>query len=134
MAEEIQNKTSDAPAKEQPKSSGTGTTSSSTTKTGENRGDSPNRRSDRPVRNNRPQRRGRGNKPFYAKKVCRFCTKQIDEKGIDYKNIDLMRRYVMPSGKIVPRRINGNCAKHQRRITAEVKKARILALLPFMDR
>ena len=71
---------------------------------------------------------------FYAKKVCKFCTGQFSEANIDYKNIELLRRYVMPSGKIVPRRINGNCAKHQRRVVTEVKKARIMALLPFLDR
>ncbi|NPV01458.1 MAG: 30S ribosomal protein S18 [Brevinematales bacterium] len=71
---------------------------------------------------------------FYTKKVCKFCTKQIDEKNIDYKNIELMRKFVMPSGKIVPRRINGSCARHQRRVSEEIKKARIIALLPFLDR
>ncbi|OHD54548.1 MAG: 30S ribosomal protein S18 [Spirochaetes bacterium GWF1_51_8] len=71
---------------------------------------------------------------FYTKKVCKFCTKQIDEKNINYKNIELMRKFVMPSGKIVPRRINGNCARHQRRVSEEIKKSRIIALLPFLDR
>jgi small subunit ribosomal protein S18 len=81
-------------------------------------------------------RRGGGDKKkfFYTKKVCKFCTKQIDEKNIDYKNIELMRKFVMPSGKIVPRRINGSCARHQRRVSEEIKKARIIALLPFLDR
>jgi small subunit ribosomal protein S18 len=71
---------------------------------------------------------------FYTKKVCKYCTRQIDEKMIDFKNIDTMKRYVMPSGKILPRRISGNCAKHQRKIVREIKKARIIALLPFLDR
>lgn len=71
---------------------------------------------------------------FYTKKVCKFCTGQIDEKHIDYKNIDVLRRYVMPSGKIVPRRITGNCARHQRMVTTEIKKARVLAFLPYVDR
>jgi small subunit ribosomal protein S18 len=71
---------------------------------------------------------------FYTKKVCKYCTRQIDEKMIDYKNIDMLKRYVMPSGKILPRRISGNCAKHQRKIVREIKKARIIALLPFLDR
>jgi len=80
--------------------------------------------------------RGGGDKKkfFYTKKVCKFCTKQVDEKNIDYKNIELMRKFVMPSGKIVPRRINGSCARHQRRVSEEIKKARIIALLPFLDR
>ncbi len=71
---------------------------------------------------------------FYTKKVCKYCTRQIDEKMINYKNIDMLKRYVMPSGKILPRRISGNCAKHQRKIVREIKKARIIALLPFLDR
>lgn len=71
---------------------------------------------------------------FYTKKVCKFCTRQLEEKALDYKNVDLLRRFVMPSGKILPRRISGNCAKHQRMAVREVKKARIIALLPFLDR
>jgi small subunit ribosomal protein S18 len=71
---------------------------------------------------------------YYTKKVCKFCTKQVEEKAINYKNVDLLKRFVMPSGKILPRRISGNCAKHQRRVVVEVKNARILAILPIMDR
>jgi len=71
---------------------------------------------------------------FYTKKVCKFCTHQMEEKALDYKNVDLLRRFVMPSGKILPRRISGNCAKHQRMAVREVKKARIIAFLPFLDR
>ncbi len=93
-----------------------------------------------PVRQGRDFGPGRGSqmsdrkKFFYTKKVCKYCTRQIDEKMIDYKNIDTLKRYVMPSGKILPRRISGNCAKHQRKIVREIKKARIIALLPFLDR
>lgn len=76
---------------------------------------------------------GERKKFFYTKKVCKFCTRQLDTKTIDYKN-DMLKRYVMPSGKILPRRISGNCAKHQRVIVREIKKARIIALLPFLDR
>lgn len=71
---------------------------------------------------------------FYTKKVCKFCTRQMEEKALDYKNVELLRRFVMPSGKILPRRISGNCAKHQRMAVREIKKARIIALLPFLDR
>lgn len=70
---------------------------------------------------------------FYTKKVCKFCTRQLDEKNVDYKS-DMLKRYVMPSGKILPRRISGNCARHQRIIVREIKKARVIALLPFLDR
>ncbi len=71
---------------------------------------------------------------FYTKKVCKFCTRQMEEKVLNYKNVDILRRFVMPSGKILPRRISGNCAKHQRMAVREIKKARIIALLPFLDR
>jgi small subunit ribosomal protein S18 len=92
---------------------------------------SGNRGSGRPQRG---QHRGGGKKFFYTKKVCKFCTNQIEESAIDYKNVDMLRRFVMPSGKIVPRRITGSCAKHQRMLSKEIKRARILAFLPFLDR
>lgn len=65
------------------------------------------------------------------KKRCVFCDKDLD---IDYKNVDLLGRYVSGKGKIVSRRINGNCAKHQRKITQEIKLARFLNLLPYVGR
>jgi small subunit ribosomal protein S18 len=65
------------------------------------------------------------------KKSCNFCKKDFD---IDYKNIDLISRYVSSKGKITSRRISGNCAKHQRKIAAEVKKARFLGLLAYLAR
>ena len=71
--------------------------------------------------NRRRDNRDDKKKFFFTKKVCKFCTNQIEEKAIDYKNVDLMRRFVMPSGKIIPRRINGNCARHQRIVAREVK-------------
>jgi small subunit ribosomal protein S18 len=63
------------------------------------------------------------------RKTCRFCENRVDQ--IDYKDERLLRKFVTDRGKIVPRRISGNCAWHQRRLTAAVKKARHLALLPF---
>jgi len=68
---------------------------------------------------------------FLRRKVCRFCV----EKGlfIDYKDASLLRNYLSERGKIVPRRISGTCAKHQRRVTLAVKRARVVALLPFID-
>lgn len=70
----------------------------------------------------------------YAKKVCKFTTGQIDPATIDYKNIDLLRRFIMPSGKIVPRRITGTSSKYQRVLAREIKKARIMAFIPFSAR
>ncbi|GMO29905.1 MAG: 30S ribosomal protein S18 [Termitinemataceae bacterium] len=69
-----------------------------------------------------------GNKTFFKKKVCRFCSQKLN---IDYKDSDVLRRFITERGKILPRRITGTCAKHQRALAEAVKRARILALLPF---
>mgnify|MGYP000957852183 CR=1 FL=1 len=63
------------------------------------------------------------------KKVCSFCVDKIDY--IDYKEYSRLRKYITERGKILPRRITGNCAKHQRQLTAAIKRARNIALLPF---
>ena len=65
---------------------------------------------------------------FFRKKVCRFCTQNI---VADYKNPDGLRRFVTERGKILPRRITGTCAKHQRELSMQIKRARVLAFLPF---
>lgn len=72
-------------------------------------------------------KRERGRKP--KKKVCGFCVDKVT--AIDYKDIPKLRRYTTERGKILPRRISGNCAKHQRQMTLAVKRARNIALLPF---
>lgn len=79
-------------------------------------------------------RPGGKKKSFFAKKVCKFTTNQIDPASIDYKNVDLLKRFVMPSGKITPRRITGTSSKYQRVLSREIKKARIMAFLPFSAR
>ena len=71
-------------------------------------------------------RRGKG---FFKKKVCKFCTQKIK---VDYKDIDCMRRFVTERGKILPRRITGTCAKHQRVLAIGIKRARALAFLPYV--
>ena len=63
------------------------------------------------------------------KKVCNFCANHIDH--VDYKDVDLLKRYVSEKGKILPRRVTGTCAKHQRTLTVSIKRARIIALMPF---
>ena len=72
-------------------------------------------------------RREKGRRP--RKKVCSFCVDKI--QSIDYKEVGRLQRYVSERGKILPRRISGNCAKHQRQVTLAVKRARSIALLPF---
>jgi small subunit ribosomal protein S18 len=66
---------------------------------------------------------------FRRKKVCRFCVEKIDD--INYKDVKMLHAFVAERGKIVPRRISGVCAPHQRRLTDAIKKARNIALLPF---
>jgi small subunit ribosomal protein S18 len=63
------------------------------------------------------------------KKVCRFC---VDKLDIDYKDVKSLHFYTSERGKIIPRRISGNCARHQRRLTSAVKRARNIALMPFI--
>jgi len=70
------------------------------------------------------KRRGRR-----KKRVCQFCVDKIT--GIDYKDISKLRKYVSERGKILPRRVTGNCAKHQRAMTQNVKRARHMALMAY---
>jgi small subunit ribosomal protein S18 len=68
-------------------------------------------------------------KIYLKRKVCRFC---LDNTLIiDYKNDSLLRRFTTEGGKIIPRRMSGNCAKHQRYLSAEIKRARFISLLPY---
>ncbi len=70
---------------------------------------------------------GRRYKP--RKKVCQFCANK--DKKIDYKDTDTLNKLVSDRGKILPRRVTGTCAKHQREVTIAVKRARQIALLPY---
>lgn len=84
--------------------------------------------SNQPLNNNDPQQGGRPR--FFARpRECQFCT----EKGarINYKQVEVLRRYVSDDGKIRPRRQTGVCAKHQRELAVAIKRARHIALLPF---
>jgi small subunit ribosomal protein S18 len=69
-------------------------------------------------------------KVFSRRRVCRFCTDK--DVSIDYKDSKILKNFVTERGKIIPRRIYGTCAKHQRQLTEAVKRARQLALLPYM--
>lgn len=68
-------------------------------------------------------------KTYFRKKVCRFCA---NKAKIDYKEADALRRYMTERGKILPRRITGTCAKHQREVAKAIKRARSISLLPFV--
>ncbi len=89
---------------------------------GDNRGPRPGG----PSGGARPRRDYRS---FNRRKVCAFCVDHITE--IDYKDLGRLRRYISDRGKIEPRRKTGTCAKHQRRLTIALKRARVLALLPY---
>jgi small subunit ribosomal protein S18 len=76
----------------------------------------------------RPGGRGRG-RYTPRRKVCQFCVEKID--NVDFKDVTRLRRYISERGKIEPRRKTGTCAKHQRRVSRAIKRARQVALLPF---
>ena len=65
------------------------------------------------------------------RKVCYFC---VEKKVADYKQIELLNRFISEQGKILPRRVTGNCAKHQRSLAIAIKRAREVALLPYVNR
>lgn len=72
-------------------------------------------------------KRDRGRRP--KRKVCNFCADKVET--IDYKDVAKLRRFITERGKILPRRISGNCARHQRQVTLAIKRSRNIALLPF---
>ncbi|MDP8214124.1 MAG: 30S ribosomal protein S18 [Candidatus Euphemobacter frigidus] len=68
---------------------------------------------------------------FYVKKPCRFCEGKLPR--IDYKDVNNLRQFVTDRGKMLSRRITGTCAKHQRQLSRAIKKARYIALLPYVS-
>lgn len=87
-------------------------------------------RSGRPDRGERDYSRGKGNRRG-RRRVCSFCVDKAD--SVDYKDTAKLRKYITERGKILPRRISGNCAKHQRCLTEAIKRARTIALLPYTN-
>lgn len=71
------------------------------------------------------------NKPFFQKrkKFCKFCAEKVEP---DYKNVEVLREFISERGKIIPRRISGTCARHHRKLAVEIKRARQLALIPYI--
>ncbi len=88
-----------------------------------------------PKRGSRGTAKGKARRPFKRKflfrkkKFCKFCDEKI--AFIDYKDVRLLQGFIPERAKIFPRRISGTCAKHQRKLMQAIKRARILALLPF---
>ena len=80
-------------------------------------------------RNDRPERNERRGGRKGRKKVCSFCVDKVE--NIDYKDVAKLRRFISERAKILPRRVTGTCAHHQRELTVAIKRARHLALLPY---
>lgn len=92
-----------------------------------NRGGDRGDRGDRGERGDRGGRGGRGRRG--RRRVCSFCVDKVTH--IDYKDLPKLKKHVTERGKILPRRISGNCAKHQRGLTLAIKRSRNIALMPF---
>ena len=73
----------------------------------------------------------RPKKFFRRRKICRFCADKIDAADIDFKDVQKLKHYTTERGKIIPRRISGNCARHQRALSKAIKRARTIAFMPF---
>ena len=82
-------------------------------------------------RNEREFKGGRPVRRTSRKKVCSFCVDKAE--SIDYKDVAKLRKYITERGKIVPRRVTGTCAQHQRELTTAIKRARTVALLPYTN-
>ena len=74
-------------------------------------------------------RGGGGGRRMHRRKVCRFCIEKVDL--IDFKDVKMLQNYIPERGKILPRRISGSCATHQRMLAEAIKRARNIALLPY---
>lgn len=97
---------------------------------GSDAGHEPGRGRGRGDGDGRPgDRGGRGRRPSGRRKVCRFCADKT--LAVDYKDVRTLQSFITEGGKIVPSRTSGNCAKHQRQLAVAIKRARVIALLPF---
>jgi len=109
----------------------------SETKSSERETNSPEK-SKAPERRERPATGNYSNRPRnfrpnkFRRRVCRFCYQE--DLKVDYKDKELLEKFITERGKIFPRRVTGTCAKHQRLIAQAIKRARILALLPFIEK
>jgi small subunit ribosomal protein S18 len=100
------------------------------TSTGPRRNDGPGGGGGRPGQGGPGGQQGGKKKFFYRRKrVCKFCVEKLEY--IDYKDVKMLQQFIPERGKILPRRISGTCALHQRKLQNAIKRARIAALLPF---
>lgn len=91
----------------------------------------PEPRAERPARPERPERPMRSGNRKGRRKVCSFCVDKVE--SIDYKDAGKLRKYTSERAKILPRRVTGTCARHQRELTTAIKRARHIALLPYIS-
>jgi len=82
-------------------------------------------------RGERPERSGKPARGAKRKKVCKFCEARIDK--VDYKDVSRIRNFLTERSKILPRRVTGTCAYHQRELTTAIKRARYMALIPYVS-
>ena len=73
----------------------------------------------------------RSRQKFFKKKTCKFCSEKVTQ--VDFKDIERIAKFLTEKGKIIPRRISGNCAKHQRRLAESIKRSRHAAIVPFQS-
>jgi small subunit ribosomal protein S18 len=124
----------EAPSRKEPEQERTKSTETRLEPSDDRRRGRPYNRDDRDSRPRRPPGGGGGRgryRSFYRRKYCKFCSKKIT---VSYREADTLRRFITDRGKILPRRITGTCPKHQRQLSSAIKQARILALLPFVEK
>ena len=80
-------------------------------------------------RDDKKKRKPGARRTFFRKRICRFCVEKI--KAIDYKDVMRLRKHITEKGKILPSRISGACAKHQRLLARAIKQGRTISLLPY---
>src|SRR5437868_9839670 len=83
----------------------------------------------RPAKGKGPKDKAARKRGFARRKVCRFCADK--NVPIDYKDPQTLKYFITDRGKVIPRRISGNCAKHQRKVAVAIKRSRMIALMPF---
>ncbi|MBI5815844.1 MAG: 30S ribosomal protein S18 [Nitrospinae bacterium] len=83
----------------------------------------------RKAKGKKPSSSGPAKRTFFQRKVCRFCADKVEH--IDYKDVKTLKNLLTDRGKIIPSRISGNCAYHQRKVTTAIKRARFIAIFPY---
>jgi small subunit ribosomal protein S18 len=131
MAEEVKEEKPELDATEKDESAGQEETVTSA-ESSEEKADDSQKENTQERKREYTRRNSRQRRTYFRRKICKLCARKI--KTVDYKDVDLLRRFVTDRGKILPRRITGTCAKHQRILASAIKRARMIALLPFVSK